>query len=36
VLGRGRLEHPLVSHLGSVARAVIRDAACPVEVVNDH
>ena len=35
VLARGRLEHPLVGHLGSVARAVLRDAACPVEVINE-
>lgn len=35
VLARGRLEHPLVGRLGSVARAVIRDAGCPVEVLND-
>jgi nucleotide-binding universal stress UspA family protein len=36
VLGRGRLEHPLVEHLGSVARAVMRDADCPAEVLGDH
>jgi nucleotide-binding universal stress UspA family protein len=36
VLARGRLEHPLVDHLGSVARAVIRDAGCPVEVISDR
>jgi nucleotide-binding universal stress UspA family protein len=36
VLGRGRLEHPLVEHLGSVARAVIRDADCPTEVLCDR
>ncbi len=35
VLGRGRLEHPLVEHLGSVARAVMRDADCPTEVLCD-
>jgi nucleotide-binding universal stress UspA family protein len=35
VLARGRLEHPLVGRLGSVARAVIRDAGCPVEVLSD-
>jgi nucleotide-binding universal stress UspA family protein len=36
VLGRGRLEHPLVEHLGSVARAVMRDADCPTEVISDR
>jgi nucleotide-binding universal stress UspA family protein len=36
LLGRGRLEHPLVEHLGSVARAVMRDADCPAEVLSDH
>jgi nucleotide-binding universal stress UspA family protein len=36
VLGRGRLEHPLVEHLGSVARAVMRDADCPTEVLCDR
>jgi nucleotide-binding universal stress UspA family protein len=36
VLGRGRLEHPLVEHLGSVARAVMREAGCPTEVLCDH
>jgi nucleotide-binding universal stress UspA family protein len=35
VLGRGRLAHPLVGHLGSVARGVMRDAACPVEIIPD-
>jgi nucleotide-binding universal stress UspA family protein len=35
VLARGRLGHPLVGHLGSVARAVMRDAACPVEIILD-
>jgi nucleotide-binding universal stress UspA family protein len=33
VLGRGRLAHPLVGHLGSVSRAVMRDAECPVEII---
>ena len=36
VVGRGRLEHPLLKHLGSVARAVLRDADCPTEVVDDQ
>jgi nucleotide-binding universal stress UspA family protein len=36
VLGRGRLEHPLVEHLGSVARAVMVDADCPTEVLCDR
>lgn len=36
VLGRGRLEHPLVEHLGSIARAVMRDADCPAEVISDR
>jgi nucleotide-binding universal stress UspA family protein len=33
IIGQGRLVHPLVSGLGSVARAVLEDSACPVEVV---
>jgi nucleotide-binding universal stress UspA family protein len=33
VVGRGRHVHPLVDGLGSVPRAVIRDARCPVEVM---
>lgn len=32
VLGRGGLDVPLIGQLGSVARALVRDAACPVEV----
>jgi nucleotide-binding universal stress UspA family protein len=36
IVGRGRLEHPLVEHLGSVARAVMRDADCPTEVISDR
>ena len=35
VLARGRLAHPLVGHLGSVARAVMRGTHCPVEIVPD-
>jgi nucleotide-binding universal stress UspA family protein len=35
VLARGRLAHPLVGHLGSVARAVMRSADCPVEIIPD-
>jgi nucleotide-binding universal stress UspA family protein len=35
VLARGRLAHPLVGHLGSVARAVMRDAESPVEIIPD-
>lgn len=36
LVGRGRLEHPLVEHLGSVARAVLREADCPIEVLADR
>lgn len=32
VLGRGGIDVPLVGRLGSVARALVRDATCPVEV----
>lgn len=32
VLGRGGADVPLVGGLGSVTRALLRDAACPVEV----
>jgi nucleotide-binding universal stress UspA family protein len=32
LLGRGRSVHPLVNGLGSVARAVLEDSHCPVEV----
>ena len=32
LLGRGRSVHPLVDGLGSVARAVLEDGHCPVEV----
>jgi nucleotide-binding universal stress UspA family protein len=35
VLGRGRLAHPLIGHLGSVTRAVMNAAVCPVEVIPD-
>lgn len=35
VLARGRLAHPLVGHLGSVARAVMRSTRCPVEIIPD-
>lgn len=34
LLGRGRSVHPLVNGLGSVPRAVLEDARCPVEVVS--
>lgn len=33
LVGQGRLVHPLVDRLGSVPRAVLLDADCPVEVV---
>jgi nucleotide-binding universal stress UspA family protein len=33
LVGQGRLVHPLVDRLGSVPRAVLLDASCPVEVV---
>jgi nucleotide-binding universal stress UspA family protein len=33
LVGQGRLVHPLVDRLGSVPRALLLDAACPVEVV---
>jgi nucleotide-binding universal stress UspA family protein len=35
MLARGRLAHPLVGHLGSVARAVMQNAECPVEIIPD-
>ena len=33
LVGQGRLVHPLVDRLGSVPRAVLLEADCPVEVV---
>ncbi len=36
LVGRGRLAHPLISHLGSVTRALISDARCPVEITGDQ
>lgn len=36
LVGRGRLAHPLISHLGSVTRALISDARCPVEITADR
>ncbi len=35
MLARGRLTHPLVGHLGSVARAVMKRSTCPVEIIPD-
>jgi len=33
VLGRRNAVHPLIQHLGSLTRAMIRSAACPVDVM---
>lgn len=33
LVGQGRGVHPLLDHLGSVPRSVLRDSSCPVEVV---